>query len=62
MEHSTANLDDNLPALMRDLKTGTFIPKPLRRVLKLHRQGFTVILSADIRSFFDYISHAQRCR
>jgi group II intron reverse transcriptase/maturase len=27
-----ANLEDNLSALMRDLKTGTFRPRPLRRV------------------------------
>ena len=27
-----ANLDENLPALMRDLKKGDFQPKPLRRV------------------------------
>ena len=27
-----ANLDENLEALMRDLKTGSFQPKPLRRV------------------------------
>lgn len=26
------NLDENLNALMRELKTGTFVPKPLRRV------------------------------
>jgi RNA-directed DNA polymerase len=111
-----ANLDDNLNALMRDLKKGTFVPKPLRRVfilksrkpkklrplgipvvrdrtaqevlrrllspiferqfheasfgfragrschqalgraLKLHRQGLSVVLNADIRGFFDNIS------
>jgi retron-type reverse transcriptase len=27
-----ANLEDNLTALMRELKTGTFRPLPLRRV------------------------------
>lgn len=27
-----ANLDDNLKALIRDLKSGTFVPRPLRRV------------------------------
>lgn len=113
-----ANRDDNLKALMRALKKGTFIPKALRRVfifksrkpvklrplgipvvrdrtaqevlrrllspiferlfhkdsfgfregrschqaieraLKLHRQGLRAVLSADIRGFFDNISHA----
>jgi len=28
-----ANLEENLAALMRELKTGTFRPRPLRRVL-----------------------------
>lgn len=31
VEMFEANLEDNLWALMRDLKTGVFIPKPLRR-------------------------------
>lgn len=110
-----ANLEENLTALMRDLKTGRFRPKPLRRVyipkgksklrplgipavrdrvgqevlrrllspiferqfhdasygfrpdrnchmaiervLELHRQGYTVVLDADIVGFFDNIPH-----
>ena len=112
-----ANLDENLAALMRDLKAGTFRPKPLRRtmipkgpdtdklrplgipvvrdrvaqevirrllapvfeplfhdasygfiqgrnchqaiqrVLELHRQGYKVVLDADIQGFFDNIPH-----
>lgn len=111
-----ANLEDNLTALMRGLKTrGEFQPKPLRRVyipkgksklrplgipavrdrvaqevlrrllspiferlfhdssfgfrpgrnchqavervLELHRQGFKVVLDADIKGFFDNIPH-----
>ena len=111
------NLDENLAALMRDLKAGTFRPKPLRRtmipkgpdsnklrplgipvvrdrvaqevvrsllapvfeplfhdasygfikgrnchqaierVLELHRQGYKVVLDADIKGFFDNIPH-----
>ncbi len=30
-----ANLEDNLVALMKDLKSGDFVPVPLRRVLIL---------------------------
>jgi RNA-directed DNA polymerase len=110
-----ANLVDNLRALMRDLKTGSFQPFPLRRhlipknetefrplgipavrdrvaqevarrllnpifeplfhpasygfrqernchmaleaVLKLHNQGFRFVVDADIRGFFDNLSH-----
>jgi group II intron reverse transcriptase/maturase len=112
-----ANLEENLAALMRDLKTGVFRPLPLRRVhipkgpgsnklrplgipvvrdrvaqevirrllapifeprfhdasfgfirgrnchqaiervLELHRQGYTVVLDADIAGFFDNLSH-----
>lgn len=112
-----ANLEENLEALMRDLKTGTFRPRPLRRVqipkgpgskklrplgipvvrdrvaqevvrrllapilepqfhdasfgfirgrnchqaiervLDLHRQGYNVVLDADIAGFFDNIPH-----
>jgi RNA-directed DNA polymerase len=112
-----ANLEENLAALMRDLKTGTFRPLPLRRVhiskgpgtkklrplgipvvrdrvaqevirrllapvfepqfhehsygfikgrnchqavervLELHRQGYRVVLDADIAGFFDNLSH-----
>ena len=112
-----ANLEENLAALMRDLKTGEFRPLPLRRVhipkgpgsnklrplgipvvrdrvaqevvrrllapifeprfhdasfgfiaarnchqaiervLELHRQGYTVVLDADIAAFFDNIPH-----
>ncbi len=112
-----ANLEENLTALMRDLKTGTFRPLPLRRVhiskgpgtkklrplgipvvrdriaqevirrllapvfepqfhensygfikgrnchqaiervLELHRQGYRVVLDADIQGFFDNLSH-----
>jgi group II intron reverse transcriptase/maturase len=112
-----ANLEENLAALMRDLKTGVFRPLPLRRVyiskgpgtqklrplgipvvrdrvaqevirrllapifeprfhdasfgfipgrnchqaiervLELHRQGYTVVLDADIAGFFDNIPH-----
>jgi group II intron reverse transcriptase/maturase len=112
-----ANLDENLAALMKDLKAGTFRPKPLRRkmiskgpgatklrplgipvvrdrvaqevirrllapifepqfhdasfgfipkrnchqaierVLELHRQGYRVVLDADIQGFFDQIPH-----
>ena len=111
------NLDENLAALMRDLKAGTLRPKPLRRtmipkdpdsnklrplgipvvrdrvaqevirsllapvfeplfhdasygfmkgrnchqaierVLELHRQGYKVVLDADIKGFFDNIPH-----
>lgn len=110
-----ANLDDNLQALMRDLKSGSFHPHPLRRVLipknetefrplgipavrdrvaqevvrrllnpifeplfhpasygfrpgrnchmaleavlKLHGEGFSFLLDADIKGFFDNLSH-----
>lgn len=112
-----ANLEENLAALMRDLKTGAFRPLPLRRVhipkgpgsnklrplgipvvrdrvaqevirrllapifeprfhdasfgfipgrnchqaiervLELHRQGYKVVLDADIAGFFDNIPH-----
>jgi group II intron reverse transcriptase/maturase len=112
-----ANLEDNLAALMRELKTGTFQPLPLRRVhipkgpgsttlrplgipvvrdrvaqevirrllapifeplfhdnsygfipgrnchqavervLTLHREGLHVVLDADIKGFFDNLSH-----
>ena len=110
-----ANLADNLRALMRDLKTGSFQPFPLRRhlipknetefrplgipavrdrvaqevvrrllnpifeplfhpasfgfrqkrnclmalmaVLKLHGEGFRSVVDADIRGFFDNLSH-----
>jgi group II intron reverse transcriptase/maturase len=112
-----ANLEENLAALMRDLKTGTFRPLPLRRVhiskgpgskklrplgipvvrdrvaqevvrrllapifepqfhehsfgfikgrnchqaieqvLAFHRQGYLVVLDADIQGFFDNLSH-----
>lgn len=34
-----ANLEDNLAALMKDLKTGTFRPRPLRRVHILKEPG-----------------------
>jgi hypothetical protein len=111
------NLEENLAALMRELKTGTFEPLPLRRVLipkgpgstklrplgipvvrdrvaqevlrrllapifeplfhensygfipgrnchqaiervlELHRQGYLVVLDADIQGFFDNLSH-----
>jgi len=110
-----ANLEQNLLALMHDLKKGTFQPLPLRRVhipkgpgqtrplgipavrdrvaqevlrqllsplfervfhddsfgfrpgrnchmavervLQLHRQGYTYVLDADIKGFFDNIPH-----
>jgi len=112
-----ANREENLAALMRDLKTGTFRPLPLRRVhiskgpgtkklrplgipvvrdrvaqevlrrllapifepqfhensygfikgrnchqaiervLELHRQGYRMVLDADIQGFFDNLSH-----
>lgn len=110
-----ANLDDNLHALMRDLKNGSFEPFPLRRVfvpkndsefrplgipavrdrvaqevvrsllspifeplfhdssfgfrparnchmaiaraLDLHHSGLLVVLDADIKAFFDNLSH-----
>ena len=112
-----ANRDDNLAALMRDMKTGTFRSLPLRRayipkgpgskkrrplgipvvrdrvaqevlrrllapvfepqfheasfgfiqgrnchqaierVLELHRQGYKVVLDADIQGFFDNLPH-----
>lgn len=111
------NLDENLQALMRELKTGTFRPLPLRRVLipkgpgskqlrplgipvvrdrvaqevvrrllapvfepqfhdnsygfipgrnchqaiervlKLHGDGYRTVLDADIKGFFDNLSH-----
>ena len=111
-----ANLVENLLALLRDLKDGSFVPFPLRRkyipkepgkfrplgipavrdrvaqeavrrllhpifeplfhdasfgfrpgrnchqalgrVLELHDQGFQVVLDADIKGFFDNLSHA----
>jgi len=110
-----ANLDDNLQALMRDLKSGSFHPHPLRRVLipknetefrplgipavrdrvaqevvrrllspifeplfhpasygfrpgrnchmaleavlKLHGEGYPFVSDADIKGFFDNLSH-----
>jgi len=112
-----ANLEENLAALKRELKTGTFRPLPLRRVhiskgpgttklrplgipvvrdrtaqevirrllapifepqfhqhsygfiprrnchqaiervLELHREGYKVVLDADIQGFFDNLSH-----
>jgi RNA-directed DNA polymerase len=110
-----ANLADNLRALMRDLKTGSFEPYPLRRVfipknetevrplgipavrdrvaqevvrrllnpifeplfhpasfgfrqkrnchmaleavLELHDEGYSFVLDADIKGFFDNLSH-----
>jgi len=112
-----ANREENLAALMRDLKTGAFRPLPLRRVhiskgpgtkklrplgipvvrdriaqevirrllapifepqfhensygfikgrnchqaiervLELHREGYRVVLDADIQGFFDNLSH-----
>ncbi len=112
-----ANLEENLAALMRDLKSGNFRTRPLRRVhipkgpgskkrrplgipvvrdrvaqevlrrllapvfepqfheasfgfiqgrnchqaiervLELHRQGYTVVLDADIQGFFDNLPH-----
>lgn len=112
-----ANLEDNLKALMRDLKDRSYRPQPLRRVhiskgpgtkklrplgipvvrdrvaqevirrllapifepqfhensygfikgrnchqaieqvLELHRQGYRVVLDADIQGFFDNLSH-----
>ena len=112
-----ANLEENLAALMRDLKAGSFRPLPLRRVyipkgpgskklrplgipvvrdrvaqevirrllapifeprfhdasfgfipgrnchqamervLELHRQGYKVVLDADIEGFFDNLPH-----
>ncbi len=36
-----ANLEDNLAALMRDLKTGKFRPRPLRRVYTPKGPGST---------------------
>lgn len=113
-----ANLDDNLNALMRDLKQGSLLPKPLRRVyiskgprtkkmrplgipvvrdrvaqevlrrllapifepmfhrcsfgfiknrnchmaieelLRLHDEGYWVVLDADVKAFFDQIPHS----
>lgn len=113
-----ANLEENLTALMREMKTGQFRPLPLRRVhipkgpgstkrrplgipvvrdrvaqevvrrllapifepqfhdnsfgfirgrnchqaierlLELHRQGYKVVLDADIQGFFDNIPHS----
>jgi len=113
-----ANLEENLAALMRDMKTGQFRTRPLRRVripkgpgskklrplgipvvrdrvaqevvrrllapvfepqfhdcsfgfikgrnchqaieriLELHRQGYKVVLDADIQGFFDNLSHS----
>ncbi len=113
-----ANLEENLSALMREMKAGTFRPRPLRRVhipkgpqttklrplgipvvrdrvaqevirrllapifephfheasfgfipgrnchqaikrvLELHRQGYKVVLDADIEGFFDNLSHS----
>jgi group II intron reverse transcriptase/maturase len=110
-----ANLEENLMALMRDLKDGSFQPYPLRRsyiakgnhelrplgipavrdrvgqevirrllepiferlfhnsshgfrkgrnchgavqaVLELHRQGYNIVLDADVKGFFDNIPH-----
>ncbi|MEI7963351.1 MAG: group II intron reverse transcriptase/maturase [Verrucomicrobiota bacterium] len=117
IEMFATNLDENLQALMRELKTGTFRPLPLRRVhipkgpgskqlrplgipvvrdrvaqevvrrllapvfepqfhdnsygfipgrnchqaiervLKLHGEGYRTVLDADIKGFFDNLSH-----
>lgn len=115
IEMFEANLEENLRALMRSLKNGTFKPHPLRRkyipkepgkfrplgipavrdrvaqevvrrlldpifeqqfhpcsfgfrkgrschdalkvVLEFHRNGYTVVLDADIKGFFDNIPH-----
>jgi group II intron reverse transcriptase/maturase len=118
IEMFAANLEENLTALMKDLKTGDFRASPLRRVyipkgpgikklrplgipvvrdriaqevlrgliapifepqfheasygfirgrnchqaiervLELHRQGYQVVLDADIQGFFDNIPHS----
>lgn len=39
-------------------REGRSCHQAIRRALKLHRQGLQVVLSADIRGFFDNISHA----
>ncbi|MCA1601903.1 MAG: group II intron reverse transcriptase/maturase [Acidobacteria bacterium] len=63
-----ANLLDNLRALLRDLKNGSFEPFPLRRAYVpknetelrplgipavRHHHGLRVVLDADIQAFFD---------
>src|SRR6266849_6069626 len=51
-----ANLADNLSALERALKNGSFQPLPLRR--KYHDEGYRVVLDADIVGCFDNLPHA----
>ena len=55
-----ANLEENLAALMRELKTGTFKPLPLRRVLIPKGPGSTKLRPLGIPICRSYCTSLQR--